>query len=100
MCYFLDSCTFVDDLEVPTIDHEAHFGIKVEIEKSLLRRESEGSIEWSDCSPSCDEWVGDEGRGDAPFSEVKSERKRLNLGSGIAEVMPHVAFRRQILTWL
>jgi hypothetical protein len=26
-----------------------------------------------------------------------SERKRLNLGSGIAEVMPHVAFRRQIL---
>jgi len=26
-----------------------------------------------------------------------SGRKRLNLGSGIAEVMPHVAFRRQIL---
>lgn len=96
MCYFLDSCTFVDDLEVPTIDHEAHFGIKVEIEKSLLRRGSEGSIEWSDCSPSCDEWIGDEGRGDAPV--LRSEV--WNLGSGIAEVMPHVAFRRQIRSLL
>jgi len=92
MCY-LYSCTFVNDLEVPIIDHEAHFGIEVEIDSSLLRRGSERGIELSDYNPSCDGWMGDEGRGDALFSE----RKRLNLGCGIAEVMPHVAFRRQIL---
>ena len=67
MCY-LYSCTFVNDLEVPIIDHEAHFGIEVEIDSSLLRRGSERGIELSDYNPSCDGWMGDEGGGDGLFS--------------------------------